>query len=374
MRIVVVFNSAHPGGSELALLESIKCLHAQGHEIHVITPKEGSLLDRLKPYASSFHSFPYNWFTNLPPLITGFKKWWFAKGYIFQSFTMGSIFQEVKADKVITNSVSTPVAAMACARMGIPHYWYIHEFGPEDHNLQFIYGEKFTVELMARWSERVLVNSKAVYNKFVRFMAPEKMALVYYSVAMPKLERKTFAYQPKTYELVMIGRAAPGKRQEDAIRALAELKKAGIPAKLTFIGTRDAKYGQFLDDLVKELGLEHEVSNAGYNPNPLSLVRLGDTVIVCSKNEAFGRVTVEAMKLGIPVVATRSAGTLEIVSEGETGLLFDPENYHQLAENLKRMYNEKGLLEKLSHNAYGYAWETWNEEKHTENLNRALGV
>ena len=372
MNIVAVFNSQYPGGSEMALLETLEGLHENGHKIHAIAPAEGPLLERLRPFAASVQVFPYNWFTALPPLISGWRKWWFAKGYFLQALAMRKALINANAERVITNSISTPAAAMACKLLGIPHFWYLHEFGPEDHNLQYIYGQRFTAGNMGKLSRYVIVNSNAVLVSYSRFIPREKLKLVPYSVSMPKQERKVMPLQLKTLHVVMAGRTAAGKRQEDAVRALKILLDKNLPATLTLIGNRDEKYGKLIDDLILKLGITPFVNIIGYTPFPHNLVREADVAVVCSKNEAFGRVTVEAMKLGIPVAATRSAGTIELIDDGKTGLLFSPENYRELAERLEQLYTETGLAERISKNAYSFAWDNFNTQKHSEGIESLL--
>ena len=76
-----------------------------------------------------------------------------------------------------------------------------------------------------------------------------------------------------------------------------------------------------------------------------------NVVLMCSDSEAFGRVTVEALKSGRPVVGTRSGGTTESISDGVNGLLFPPGNAQELASALRRLATEPGLLARLSDNA-----------------------
>ncbi|MES2387672.1 MAG: glycosyltransferase family 4 protein [Bacteroidota bacterium] len=374
MNIVIVFNSKFAGGSELALLETVAALHSKGHKLHIVFPESGEMRARVEPYAASVTILYFNWFTALPPLMSGFRKYWFGKGYFLQALKFIKLLKAVKAEKVLTNSISTPSAAMAAKFLGIPHYWYLHEFGPEDHNLKFIFGQKFTVGRMAAMSERVLVNSKAVYNKFKNFMPEAKLKLVYYGVPMQKKEARAFPDKMSSLNIVMVGRTAPGKRQEDAVKALKILRDAGISATLNLVGRREEKYGNVIDNLAKELGVQDSLIITQYTPEPNKIVALADVAVVCSKNEAFGRVTAEAQKTGIPVVATRSAGTPELITEGETGLMYEPENYTQLAEQLQRIYNEPGLAARLGANGYKFAWNTFSEAKHLADAEDALGL
>ena len=89
---------------------------------------------------------------------------------------------------------------------------------------------------------------------------------------------------------------------------------------------------------------------------------------MCSGNEAFGRVTVEAMKLGVPVIGAKSGGTLDIIIENENGLFYESGNSQHLSERLFELINNKELYNFLSKNAIRGANELYNNDNHTNNL------
>lgn len=87
-----------------------------------------------------------------------------------------------------------------------------------------------------------------------------------------------------------------------------------------------------------------------------------DILIIPSYYEPFGLVSLEAMASKIAVVASRVGGLVNIIEEGETGLLFDPRNPLKLKEKVLMLYRSQDLTEKLIQNAYEkvkkYSWES----------------
>jgi glycosyltransferase involved in cell wall biosynthesis len=75
---------------------------------------------------------------------------------------------------------------------------------------------------------------------------------------------------------------------------------------------------------VDEAALGDRVTFEGALDDPFPAYRGADVVLMCSKDEAFGRVTVEAMKLGLPVIGVDSGGTKELIEDGVTGFLTPP--------------------------------------------------
>ena len=72
-----------------------------------------------------------------------------------------------------------------------------------------------------------------------------------------------------------------------------------------------------------------------------------DVELVCSRAEAFGRSTVEAMLGGIPVIGCNSGGTPELVKDEITGFLFEYGNYIELSEKMLQFINDKKLVQKM---------------------------
>ena len=76
-----------------------------------------------------------------------------------------------------------------------------------------------------------------------------------------------------------------------------------------------------------------------------------DALLVPSERESFGRVALEAMAHGVPVVAARVGGVPEVVSDGESGFLFDPARPDEAAAHLRSLVNDPSLWEELSGSA-----------------------
>ena len=68
---------------------------------------------------------------------------------------------------------------------------------------------------------------------------------------------------------------------------------------------------------------------------------------MCSQCEAYGRVTVEAMKMGIPVIVSNTCGSAEIISDKKNGLVFEQGNSFSLAEKIKLIIIDEALKNKI---------------------------
>ena len=94
--------------------------------------------------------------------------------------------------------------------------------------------------------------------------------------------------------------------------------------------------------------------------------------LMCSRSEAFGRVTVEAMKFGLPVIGANSGGTRELIRDGWNGLLYPPGDPAALAERIDRLYGDQALRARLGGNGRAWAQRTFSIARHTEGVMKVL--
>jgi len=153
----------------------------------------------------------------------------------------------------------------------------------------------------------------------------------------------------------MVGSIQPEKGQDEAIKALSELVRRGVDAHLLIVGDENRFFTASLNEQVRDYGLEQRVTFTGYVKEPMRFIRIADVTLLCSAWEAFGRVIVETMLAGKPVVATaNSGGTAELIEEGKTGLLYERGNYTELADKIQYLYENPEVRSKLGQ--AGYAW------------------
>jgi glycosyltransferase involved in cell wall biosynthesis len=272
-------------------------------------------------------------------------------------------------DLIVTNTLTVPAGALAAKWLCVPHIWYIHEFGREDHDLLFDLGNSTTAFLIDKLSNKVIVNSYAVLDKFRNYIPEHKLCVIYYGIEVPpQLKTDDIGSCNKVFRLIIVGQLCPGKRQEEAIKALSVLLRKGLNVRLTLLGYEHPEYGRTLRELVSELKVENQVEFIGQTPDPFKYVSDCHVALTCSGSEAFGRVTVEAMKLGKPVIGADNAGTAELIQDGVTGLLYRPGDAEDLARKVELLYHNPALAECISANARVWSNCTFTIENYVERL------
>lgn len=363
MRVAWVSHSSELGGAELSLLEAVRGLVEAGHRVEVALPGLGVLLSRLESLGAEAYIVPMRFWmhqeANRPSSYQRLGRGWtHMKAVAKLSRRLG----QSRPDLVVTNTLTIPVGALAAKAIGVPHVWYIHEFGREDHGTAFDYGPWLSYLVIRASSVRVIANSESVAAAFTRRLGRARLRVVNYAVETPNefLPAETVAGE---FRLVVVGRIAPGKRQEDAVRAASMLVRKGLNIRLALVGTEEPEYGVKLRGLVEELGLGEKVTFERFTEDPFSWYRWANIVLVCSVAEAFGRVTVEAMKMGRPVVGARSAGTAELIRNGWNGFLYRPCDACDLAEKIETLASCRQLLNEVSANARQWSREMFTREK-----------
>jgi glycosyltransferase involved in cell wall biosynthesis len=148
--------------------------------------------------------------------------------------------------------------------------------------------------------------------------------------------------------IVAAGRLADAKNYPLLLDAFA-LVRARLSAKLFILG--DGEREPALREQVDCLGLGGSVVFCGFQRNPWRYIARADILALSSRYEGFGNVLIEAMACGVPVVATSSPGTREIIRDGVDGLLVDVHEPAALAAALERLLRDEALRHRMSQEA-----------------------
>ena len=91
-------------------------------------------------------------------------------------------------------------------------------------------------------------------------------------------------------------------------------------------------------------------------------------MLVCSKYEAFGRVTVEAMMAGCLVIGANSGGTIELIEDGSTGVLFESGDYVDLVNKMIYVIENKNNAKKIAKNGRNVALQRFTALINASNI------
>jgi len=139
-------------------------------------------------------------------------------------------------------------------------------------------------------------------------------------------------------KLVTVGRLAEVKNFPMMLKAIKEVSKTQSNFSLTIVG--DGPEMDKLKILARELEIDSFVSFLGFRTDVADIVREHDVFLCSSNYEGVSIAILEAMSLGLPLVATSVGGVPETVVDNETGLLVDAEDDMSFASSINRLINE----------------------------------
>lgn len=159
---------------------------------------------------------------------------------------------------------------------------------------------------------------------------------------------------------VIIGCVARYKNQPQLVKALQYLPKEW---KVLYVGLDEKSYRERFPNEPDILEVPQEVQCTGIIENKAEVIQyytLMNVNILPSTMDGFGLALVESMAMGTPVVATDYAGIKDVVQHEENGLLYENENYEDLAKQIKRAVLDQELRKKVIEKGYETAFEKFS--------------
>lgn len=151
--------------------------------------------------------------------------------------------------------------------------------------------------------------------------------------------KKNLDYESTDFLFGIIGRIDPLKNQLFALEAFHEIWKENPSAKLLLMGDKTYQesdsYYERIVRYISSNGLNNAVKLLPYRPEVEDFYSAVDIMIMPSVNESFGRVTLEGMTFGLPIIGSNSGGTAELLGYGKFGLVYEPESKKELIDKMK---------------------------------------
>jgi sugar transferase (PEP-CTERM/EpsH1 system associated) len=169
-----------------------------------------------------------------------------------------------------------------------------------------------------------------------------------------KLSKSRIGMEPDCFVIGTVGRLDPVKDIQTLIMsfsyfaAYTQKSNTRDKRKLLIIGSGPEE--QRLKTLVEELDIADSVYFLGTCTNIPELMQSLDVFVLPSIAEGVSNTVLEAMASGLPVIATKVGGNLELVADGKTGFLFSPGDYRSLAEKISFYFNNHSLLKEHGFN------------------------
>ncbi len=349
MNILQILPELNVGGVETGSLDLARHLIRLGHKA-VVVSNGGELVKELGSCGAIHYQLPVH------------KK---------------SIFTMMRMVSRLVELIKKEEIDIVHARSRVPAW--IAYFATRKTSTVFIttchgYYKRHPFSYVMGWAKRVIVISNCIGRHMVDdFGVPyEHIRLISRSVDLDKFKYiNPDKKRKQEFNVGIIGRITPLKGHLDFIKAMAKVARVVPHLKIWIVGDAVSSHEGYKDQLqllVKRLGLWHVTQFLGTQRDiPAIFSHLDLLVLATTTHEAFGRVIVEAQASGVPVVATRVGGVVDIIEDGKTGLLVPPADPLNMAEAVIRIYKDNELASRLSEEAYREVKEKYNLEFMVEN-------
>ena len=264
------------------------------------------------------------------------------------------------------------IARMAASRLNsIPLIYHVHSPVSLDSVRRFQNRMNLWIE---RWGLKRVDQMICVSNSLARYMknaghAEEKITVVPNGV--PKTKQTLTRWKPtKRWTLGTVALFRPRKGTEVLLDAIARLKKQGVVVDLLAVGPFETEsYKQEIKDQVKRLGIAEQIQWAGFRKDVNAQLEKMDLFVLPSLfGEGLPMVVLEAMAIGLPIVASRVEGIPEAIRDGHDGLIFDPGKADDLADRVREMVEGKHDWMAMSRHAQERQREMFSESSMAKNV------
>jgi L-malate glycosyltransferase len=178
--------------------------------------------------------------------------------------------------------------------------------------------------------------------------------------------------------LAVVAQITPWKAQDDAIRIAARLAAKHPDVRLLIVGSAkfvskatrfdNTRYLAELESLTRSLGVEDNVLFMGEREDVPEILRALDVLLMPSWEEPFGRAIIEAMAMGVPVVATEVGGPSEIVTRGKEGVLLPPRDPERWAKVAGELLDDPGRRDEIGRRARERATRDFSLDAHVREV------
>lgn len=368
MRVLFIENTGNKSAGAFHSLITLICnLRGYGIESFVAVSDKGDGLDLLDdnniPYIK-MRACAYTWMISNKANIKERLK--MPLKYSYSLLFSRKLLNYAKAnriDLIHENTSACYIGYFVSQSLGIPHIWHIREFLEEDFDASF-WRKNLALKYMNN-SDSVITVSDAITKKYSGLIHEELIHRIYNGIDVDlfyeKRERVNFT---NSSNILCVGRVCEGKGQADAIKAMSILKdRYNCEPQLYIAGTYKDGYKDLILSPAKKSGIDGNIHFLGQVNDMKSLYKRMDILCMSSHSEAFGRVTIEAMLSGLLVVGANSGGTAEIITDCQTGFLYDVADADKLAARLNYIFHNQNEATEMALNGQIYAKEHFDSKR-----------
>ncbi len=340
--LVVFTHQLGYGGAQLWLDELLRRSGAGSrYACRVISPQDGPLRDSLERRGIPVHV------TNAPPFDD-------VDGYEGRVTELTALIVGGGHNVALVNTASALVGADVTTRLAMPTVWAIHESLTPRAFLTAAFPNGMAPEVRSATerafarSDALVFEAEATRQLYESWAGPDRAIVVPYGVDTDAIDafcRRVSREQaradteiPSDARVVLVmGTMEPRKAQTRIAQAFALVRKHHPDWMLVFVGDSGTRYSEGLKEYLQDVGLEDCTRVEPVLSDIYPWYRVADLLLSLSDMESLPRSALEAMSFGVPVLSTSVFGLPELLQDGRTGFLFEPNDLRATTAALNRV-------------------------------------
>ncbi len=229
------------------------------------------------------------------------------------------------------------------------------------------------IKLIWKNSAAVISNSQGLKDLALKSKPNQKISIIFNGIDISEF-KPSIKENSENFEVLCVSRLTRRKGIEYLISAFAKISDQFPKIKLKIIGEGDAK--EELEAQTQQLNLNNKIEFSGRiaHENLPEIYAEASVFVLPSLNEGMSNTMLEALATGLPIIATDTGGTKELVDEGINGFIIKMKDADDIAEKIIKLISDKNLLESMSQasrqKAESLSWKNVAEKYFKEYLSR----
>lgn len=360
--LFIAHTSSLRGGASFSLLSLVQGLRSQVNVL-VLLPSKGELQEKLKQLSIDYRIIKY-----MPSSALYYKsnKFFYTIKALFYSIINLLALRQLKKciknkeiDIIHSNSSVIDIGYHIALSLGIKHVWHLREFQNLDYNLRPFCGFRNFKKKLNNSYCIPITNSIAKHYEL-----KQNYSVIYNGIIV----KSNNILNNKKKQFVFCGSLSYNKGIEDAILAFSKFSEVRKDYKLVICGSATSKkYFNYLEEMVDSLNITENVIFKGFIENKEEIISSSLALLMCSKFEALGRVSIESLMLKTLVIGKNTGGTEEIIKKDLLyGFLYS--DIEDLAYKMRLACNRPDLVEEITKRSYDYSLATFSLGTHLRNI------
>ncbi|MFQ5923492.1 MAG: glycosyltransferase family 4 protein [Anaerolineales bacterium] len=395
LRVLYVLNSAS-GGATQGIVEMLKGLTHSRYQAYIVIPNSASQgqLRRFEKLAARTEVVPMSWWSRSAAGPLPWRTIAWGSGAMRTTFharsvaTLHRLIRQWGIHLVYTNTAVIFDGALAARMCGLPHLWHIKECIGRHGRVKFTLPDRALTRIISALSGRVIVMSRFIGEVFERhgledslLLLPDAVNLHEYAGNLRGEElRRKLTVRDHHRLIGMVASLSSTWKQHQLFIQMAGLLAGRYPELRFVVFGREPKlhrnptynrpweYYQNLKREVQQRRLGDRFIWAGYWENIPQMMDALDILVHPCEIEPFGRIAIETMAAGRPVVGPDRGGIAETVRHRKTGLLVEAGNEHAFAEAVERLIQNKELRLWMGENGRTHVASHFSLRQHVDKV------